>query len=492
MAKTYYDILGIPDAASDEEIRRAYRRVMREYHPDLNPDKAKSARRTRELNSALDALTSPEKRKKYDKKLERRRRRASKAEARKESKTSQRQSESKASGHRGPESPQNDSTRRGNNSDRRSRSGATNDGQRNRHQTGRQRTDTGTNAGFRQTDGGSARPGSRSTLHPDNKTSRHSYNSNAPFGRAPDPSAGDDFGYSLEDIAPVAPKRRYSRTSSMSSDRNTARRYFIWLGLGIGIGSLIILIVLTINKIYPIDVIKSFRSKVGVDRGRSPAGPLDRNRAERDSREAPSTPSRARPFTLRLMKTENLFAQCKVRMENDEPDFDKANGGYISRETGRRVLDLPNSRVTSECELVVEVTRLSGNGPLILGMSNLGRKFSIKIDGSSPGGYYSGVQRLHQGSPSRDFGGTIRSGPLLSIGKTITVSCLVSRYDPMITVKVDNRTIDSLSFRTTRIALDREIADITEGVCFVVTDSASFRVSRLELRQYAPARSVRQ
>ena len=69
--RSYYDILGLPSTASTDEIRRAYRKVIREYHPDLNPDQVKADRRSRELNAALDTLTHPGKRVRYDRQLER-------------------------------------------------------------------------------------------------------------------------------------------------------------------------------------------------------------------------------------------------------------------------------------------------------------------------------------------------------------------------------------------------------------------------------------
>ncbi len=69
--RTFYEILGIPHDADDDEIRRAYRRVMQEHHPDQNPDNHRAARRTRYLNAARDALLDPAKRERYDQKLRR-------------------------------------------------------------------------------------------------------------------------------------------------------------------------------------------------------------------------------------------------------------------------------------------------------------------------------------------------------------------------------------------------------------------------------------
>jgi len=67
MAKDYYQILGISRNASDEEIKKAYRRLAMQYHPDRNPGKEKWANeKFKEINEAYAVLGDPEKRKQYD------------------------------------------------------------------------------------------------------------------------------------------------------------------------------------------------------------------------------------------------------------------------------------------------------------------------------------------------------------------------------------------------------------------------------------------
>ncbi|WP_316821370.1 J domain-containing protein [Pedobacter gandavensis] len=62
----YYKILGVDKKASQEDIKKAYRKLARKYHPDLNPNDKEANKRFQEINEANEALNDPEKRKKYD------------------------------------------------------------------------------------------------------------------------------------------------------------------------------------------------------------------------------------------------------------------------------------------------------------------------------------------------------------------------------------------------------------------------------------------
>ncbi len=64
--KDYYKILGVDKKASEKEIKRAFRRLARKHHPDVNPGDARAEERFKEINEAHEVLSDPEKRQKYD------------------------------------------------------------------------------------------------------------------------------------------------------------------------------------------------------------------------------------------------------------------------------------------------------------------------------------------------------------------------------------------------------------------------------------------
>lgn len=67
MATNYYDLLGVARDAGDKEIRQAYRRLARQYHPDVNPGDTQAEEKFKEINAAHEVLSDGEKRRKYDK-----------------------------------------------------------------------------------------------------------------------------------------------------------------------------------------------------------------------------------------------------------------------------------------------------------------------------------------------------------------------------------------------------------------------------------------
>jgi len=62
----YYKILGVDKNASQDDIKKAFRKLARKYHPDLNPNDPSAKDKFQEINEANEVLSDPEKRKKYD------------------------------------------------------------------------------------------------------------------------------------------------------------------------------------------------------------------------------------------------------------------------------------------------------------------------------------------------------------------------------------------------------------------------------------------
>jgi curved DNA-binding protein CbpA len=67
--KDLYKVLGLPRGASQEDIRKAHRKLVRQYHPDANPEDPQAEERFKEVQRAYEVLSNPEKRQEYDKRF---------------------------------------------------------------------------------------------------------------------------------------------------------------------------------------------------------------------------------------------------------------------------------------------------------------------------------------------------------------------------------------------------------------------------------------
>ena len=64
--KDYYKLLNVPRGATADEIKKAFRKLARKHHPDVNPGDKKAEMKFKEINEAYEVLSDPDKRKKYD------------------------------------------------------------------------------------------------------------------------------------------------------------------------------------------------------------------------------------------------------------------------------------------------------------------------------------------------------------------------------------------------------------------------------------------
>ncbi|MBO5733999.1 MAG: DnaJ domain-containing protein, partial [Clostridia bacterium] len=64
--RDFYEVLGVQRGATDDEIKKAYRKLAKKYHPDLNPDDNSAEAKFKEVSEAYEILSDKEKRSRYD------------------------------------------------------------------------------------------------------------------------------------------------------------------------------------------------------------------------------------------------------------------------------------------------------------------------------------------------------------------------------------------------------------------------------------------
>src|SRR5690349_20409204 len=62
----YYEVMGVPRTATEEEIRQQFRKLARKHHPDVNPGNKSAEEKFKEINEAYEVLSDPDKRRRYD------------------------------------------------------------------------------------------------------------------------------------------------------------------------------------------------------------------------------------------------------------------------------------------------------------------------------------------------------------------------------------------------------------------------------------------
>ena len=462
MALSYYDILGIDPEAGETEIRRAYRRAVKEVHPDHNPNDERSARRSRELNAALETLLDPQKKARYDRLLERR-------SARKK-----RQS-NPSTGTAGPEKktgndvgspPKSTPAKNSAGPERESKASSFSFG--------------GTTA--RQTESRSKKKKPNSELPP---FEQETY---------VDPPEDDDVEFSwagsdsTSDRGTKAPRQSqgvtppYSPRSSFTpGSRGRVRasaNHSLWLGIGLGVSMMLVLVGIVVVGLI---VLRWAPSLVDVAGGVTPSrsSPQSFNGRQRFPRPLGNPSSRTPSVTPNLnQRSDDLLKSLPELNGKRAIDFVIVEGRPESRSDGIQLLQFPSVRTTRAYEFRLKIKRVSGDGKLVIGTPIMGQAVAVTFDDREGNGYVSGVDHVRsRGGGSSGFH-VMGRGQSCPVGRVIEISIKATMLGPtrQITVAVEGRLLGSFEYRGPEIQNRGEIADMVSSSVYVATQDAGFRI----------------
>lgn len=454
MALSYYDILGVAEDAQNVEIRRAYRRVVKEYHPDLHPDDEKAARRSRELNLALETLLDPKKRERYDRLLDRRRKRASQ--------------ETPADRARSAEKKANEKP-------------------------------TASDAKEETTQ---ARPQDFSFPFADSNRSEDTRSSAEqergwtdlpPFEKEPyvEPPAMDDFDIPLQGEAASQGGKPFTPPKPQSAYRATRRprkatNHSLWLGVGLGVtGAIGLVIVIMVVGIGFWWFSKNNTSTQPFARG--PASRTPRGRGEfppgfrSGPANEPTLPSR--PSVMRKNPVaKSLLESIPMPNGSRAIDFTTADGKPISAPMGIQMLQFPGVNTTRAFEFRLKVKRMEGEGKLVIGTPIMGQTVAVTLDASEGRGYVTGIDHVRQrGMPATQFH-IMGQGLLCPKGRETEILIQAAMLGPMreIKLRVGGRDLGTFQYRPTDLQPQGEIFDSASSGVYIATQDAQFSIEAFE------------
>ena len=468
MALSYYDILGLTQDAQETEIRRAYRRAVKEYHPDLHPDDEKSARRSRELNQALETLLDPKKRERYDRLLKRR----------------QKKSSDKSTATRTDSAEKSDA-----------RDSAAAESQ--------EKASEAKPRDFSFPFSDSLRPQDAAA----SKGREQGWSELPPFEEETyvEPPASDDLDVSKQEVDPffdatspratspgatsqgaTSPGAKPSKSPQPHPAYRTARRprkatnHSLWLGVGLGVtgATVLVVVVLIVGT-----GLWWFSNSNGAARtfATGPASRMPRGPGER-------LPSVGRGHTNRsgLMRknpvSQDLLESIPMPNGKRPIDFTTAEGQPISAPAGIQLLQFPGVNTTRAFEFRLKVQRVAGNGSLVIGTPIMGQTVAVTLDQLDDTGYVTGIDQVRQRGRSEPQFHVMGRGQLCPSGRELEIVIRAAMVGPMreIQLRVEGRELGTFQYRPTDLQPQGEISDLASTSVYIATRDAQFRIEAFD------------